>query len=44
MLEMRGECERCKSDLAESGRATICSYECIFCVSCADEMGGVCPN
>lgn len=44
MLEMRQECERCTRGLTEDGPATICSYECTFCLSCAKEMGGVCPN
>ena len=44
MLEMRRACERCHTALTEHGPATICSYECTFCVSCAGEMGSVCPN
>ena len=43
-LEMRTECERCGTALASDGEARICSYECTFCVSCTDEMSGVCPN
>ena len=43
-LEMRGVCERCGVGLEPGGPATICSFECTFCVSCADSMDGVCPN
>ena len=44
MLEMRSLCERCGASLPYGGEALICSYECTFCVSCAVELGGVCPN
>jgi hypothetical protein len=44
VLEMRDECERCRISLAEDGLASICSYECTFCPSCSDELGGACPN
>jgi hypothetical protein len=43
-LEMRTVCERCDVPLAPEGEARICSFECTFCVSCADGMDGVCPN
>jgi hypothetical protein len=43
-LELRTECERCGAALSADGEARICSYECTFCVSCADEMNSVCPN
>ncbi|MER7625534.1 DUF1272 domain-containing protein [Streptomyces sp. NPDC126503] len=44
-LEMRDRCERCgTAALAPDGPARICSYECSFCVPCADAMDGVCPN
>ncbi|GAA3901119.1 DUF1272 domain-containing protein [Streptomyces gulbargensis] len=44
-LEMRDRCERCgTAGLAPDGPAVICSYECSFCVPCADAMDGVCPN
>jgi hypothetical protein len=43
-LEMRTECERCEVALAPDGDAAICSFECTFCVSCADAMERVCPN
>jgi len=43
-LEMRGVCERCGTALDVDGPATICSYECTFCVECAEAMERVCPN
>jgi hypothetical protein len=43
-LEMRSECERCKTALADEGVAFICSYECTFCASCTGEMEHICPN
>lgn len=43
-LEMRDECERCGTALTDGGVAFICSYECTFCASCAEEMDHVCPN
>ena len=46
MLELRPNCECCNRDLPnESMSARICSFECTFCVSCADEkLFNVCPN
>ena len=43
-LEMRRQCERCSAPLEPDGLAYICSYECTFCRSCADVLGGNCPN
>jgi hypothetical protein len=43
-LEMRTECERCGAALGEDDDATICSYECTFCRSCAEALDFVCPN
>lgn len=46
MLELRPNCECCDKDLPpDSVEARICSFECTFCTSCADNrLGGVCPN
>jgi len=45
MLEMRPDCERCGADLpANEGGAFICSFECTFCVECAEAMDDMCPN
>ena len=43
-LEMRSTCERCGSSLTPDGEARICSFECTFCLPCADVMEGRCPN
>ena len=43
-LEMRTSCERCGIALEPQGEAMICSYECTFCVLCAEEVSHVCPN
>lgn len=44
-LDMREICERCETThLTADGPARICTYECTFCVACADEMRDVCPN
>jgi hypothetical protein len=41
---MRTECERCSAPLATDSAATICTFECTFCVACAESMAHVCPN
>jgi hypothetical protein len=43
-LELKSRCEKCGVTLAPSGVAYICSYECTFCASCAEQMDAVCPN
>jgi hypothetical protein len=46
MLELRPNCECCDRDLApDSADARICTFECTFCVDCAEGvLKGVCPN
>ena len=46
MLELRPNCECCDVDLPpESTDARICSFECTFCVICAEGvLQGRCPN
>ncbi|MFZ6049523.1 DUF1272 domain-containing protein [Pseudomonas sp. CR3202] len=46
MLELRPNCECCDNDLPpDSADALICSFECTFCRSCADQrLHGRCPN
>lgn len=46
MLELRPNCERCDADLPpESAQARVCSFECTFCLACAEgPLGGVCPS
>ncbi len=43
-LELRAACERCQAATPPGGVAYICSYECTFCIECADELEGICPN
>jgi len=43
-LEMKAVCEKCGRPLVAQGKAYICSYECTFCPSCAEQMHAVCPN
>jgi hypothetical protein len=46
MLELRPGCECCDVDLPpDSTDARICSFECTFCVKCAEGvLRGRCPN
>lgn len=46
MLELRPNCECCDKDLPpESCEAVICTFECTFCISCAEGvLKGKCPN
>jgi hypothetical protein len=46
MLELRPNCECCDRDLQpDCADARICTFECTFCASCAeDRFAGVCPN
>jgi len=46
MLELRPGCECCDRDLPpDSPDARICSFECTFCVTCAEQkLSGRCPN
>jgi hypothetical protein len=45
-LQLRPNCEYCDKDLPpHSTEARICSYECTFCVDCAEtKLHNVCPN
>jgi len=44
VLDMRDKCERCETDLTADAEAFICSFECTFCPSCAEELKHICPN
>ncbi len=46
MLQLRPNCECCDCDLPpDSAHARICSFECTFCVNCAEgALKGICPN
>ena len=43
-LEMKTACEKCEAALDKLAEAYICSFECTFCASCTEGMGGRCPN
>lgn len=43
-LEMRTECERCRQQLGHEDVAFVCSFECTYCVDCAEVLGGVCDT
>jgi uncharacterized protein len=46
MLQLRPNCECCNKDLPpDATDARICTFECTFCVACADTvLKGICPN
>lgn len=46
MLELRPNCELCDRDLPPDALdARICSYECTYCATCADDvLRNVCPT
>jgi hypothetical protein len=45
MLQLRPNCECCDVDLpAGSPDARICTYECTYCATCAEEMSEICKN
>jgi hypothetical protein len=46
MLELRPCCECCGRALPpESENARMCSFECTFCVPCAEQvLKNICPN
>ncbi|MFT7680681.1 MAG: hypothetical protein ACI935_000112 [Moritella dasanensis] len=46
MLALRPNCECCDKDLPPSSQdALICTFECTFCLCCADKvLNYVCPN
>jgi hypothetical protein len=46
VLDLRPNCECCDRDLPpDSPHARICTFECTFCATCADQvLHGTCPN
>lgn len=46
MLEIRPCCEHCEKDLPnQSTEAMICTFECTYCKTCAEDVfENVCPN
>lgn len=45
-LQLRPNCEYCDKDLSPSSAdVRICTYECTFCTTCAEQvLQNVCPN
>ena len=43
-LELKQACEKCGAKVTPDGLAFICSYECTYCGTCAEQMNFVCPN
>ena len=44
MLEMKQECLNCGAALVMDSDAIICSYECTYCLLCAESLSYVCNN
>ena len=45
ILDLRPGCECCDRDLPpESPEAMICTFECTFCASCAEDLNWTCKN
>lgn len=46
MLEVRPSCENCNKELPfDASNAMICTFECTFCIDCAENiLARVCPN
>ena len=46
MLELRPNCECCDVDLPPNSKhAVICTFECTFCLNCAEnKLQNQCPN
>lgn len=43
-LEMKTNCEGCGTALPPEAPASICSFECTWCPSCASTNDQNCPN
>jgi hypothetical protein len=43
-LGMKEACEKCGREIAATGEAYICTYECTFCAECTEAMTAVCLN
>ena len=43
-LELKGSCEKCEATLTPGGAAYICSYECTYCATWAEQVSFVCRN
>ena len=44
-LDLRPNCECCDRDLPpSSAEAYICTFECTYCLACAESLGRLCAN
>ena len=43
-LDMKCVCERCEKPLDWESDAFICSFECTFCIDCAEELDWICSK
>ena len=41
---MKTECELCATGLTDTTDAMICSFECTYCIDCAEKIHRVCKN
>jgi hypothetical protein len=44
MLKMKKKCLGCLDKLSNDSLAYICSYECTYCQTCAQDHNHVCKN
>ena len=44
LLDLRPNCECCDRDLPPGADAAICTFECTYCATCAEEMSWTCKN
>jgi hypothetical protein len=43
-LELKNTCEKFGAVITPVAIAYICSYECTYCATCAEQLKFVCPN
>ncbi|MFL2558363.1 MAG: DUF1272 domain-containing protein [Arenicellales bacterium] len=41
---MKNECLDCNCTLSNTSEAHVCSYECTYCSTCAEQRGFICKN
>jgi len=44
LMDLRSGCECCDGDLPPDADAAICTFECTYCRTCAEEMSWRCKN
>lgn len=43
-LDMKNKCEKCSRLLDWESDAFICSFECTYCIDCAEKLDWVCTE